>query len=204
MTDQTLSTPAASCSLRSIRLRHGNLNISADLTAGSFKYVKTVLSYQNKLNEDATSFDFRTDLITDRKSTVRLQISLNLKDLLLKSLYWHVYIILEDPASGELAEIPVHMDTRQRLFHKFLYNGAHHTENGFSFYPFYTGDKTLAFAYRECTPYDSTSLIYKEIFAVLLYRLTRSYWKKQHICLVCEKFSSMAQDNGYYFFGGLG
>lgn len=200
MTNQTLSNPAASCSLRSIRLRHGNLNISADLTAGSFKYVKTILSYQNKLNEDATSFDFRTDLIADRKSTVRLQISLNLKDLLLKSLYWHVYIILEDPASGELAEIPVHMDTRQRLFHKFLYNGAHHTENGFSFYPFYTGDKTLAFAYRECTPYDSTSLIYKEIFAVLLYRLTRSYWKKQHICLVCEKFSSMAQDNGYYFF----
>ena len=200
MTDQTLSTPAASCSLRSIRLRHGNLNISADLTAGSFKYVKTILSYQNKLNEDATSFDFRTDLIADRKSTVRLQISLNLKDLLLKSLYWHVYIILEDPASGELAEIPVHMDTRQRLFHKFLYNGAHHTENGFSFYPFYTGDKTLAFAYRECTPYDSTSLFSKDIFAVLLYRLTRSYWKKQHICLVCEKFSSMAQDNGYYFF----
>ena len=106
MTDQILSTPAASCSLRSIRLRHGNLNISADLTAGSFKYVKTILSYQNKLNEDATSFDFRTDLIADRKSTVRLQISLNLKDLLLKSLYWHVYIILEDPASGELAEIP--------------------------------------------------------------------------------------------------
>ena len=159
MTDQTLSTPAASCSLRSIRLRHGNLNISADLTAGSFKYVKTILSYQNKLNEDATSFDFRTDLIADRKSTARLQISLNLKDLQLKSLYWHVYIILEDPASGELAEIPVHMDTRQRLFHKFLYNGAHHTENGFSFYPFYTGDKTLAFAYRERSPYDGTSLI---------------------------------------------
>lgn len=111
-----------------------------------------------------------------------------------------MYIILEDPASGELAEIPVHMDTRQRLFHKFLYNGAHHTENGFSFYPFYTGDKTLAFAYRERSPYDGTSLIYKEMFAVLLYHLTHSYWKKQHICLVCEKFSSMAQDNGYYFF----
>lgn len=92
------------------------------------------------------------------------------------------------------------MDTRQRLFHKFLYNGAYHTGNGFSLYPFYTGDKTLAFAYRECTPYDGTFLIYKEMFAVLLYRLTRSYWKKQHICLVCEKFSSMAQDNGYYFF----
>lgn len=200
MTDQILSTPAASCSLRSIRLRHGNLNISADLTAGSFKYVKTILSYQNRLNEDATSFDFRTDLIADRKSTAHLQISLNLKDLQLKSLYWHVYIILENPASGELAEIPVHMNTRQRLFHKFLYNGAHHTENGFSFYPFYTGDKTLAFAYRERSPYDGTSLIYKEMFAVLLYHLTHSYWKKQHICLVCEKFSSMAQDNGYYFF----
>ncbi len=102
MTDQILSTPAASCSLRSIRIRHGNLNIRADLTAGPFKYVKTILSYQNKLDKDATSFDFRTDYIADRKSTVRLQISLNLKDLLLKSLYWHVYIILEDPASGSL------------------------------------------------------------------------------------------------------
>ena len=200
MTDQTLSTPAVSCSLRSIRLRHGNLSISADLTAGSLKYVKTILSYQNKLNEDATSFDFRTDLIADRKSTARLQISLNLKNLQLKSLYWHVYIILEDPASGEITEIPVYMDTRQRLFHKFLYNGAYHAPNGFSFYPFYTGDKTLAFAYRERSPYDGTSLIYKEMFAVLLYRFTRCYWKKQHICLICEKFSSMAQDNGYYFF----
>ena len=71
MTDQILSTPSASCSLRSIRIRHGNLNIRADLTAGPFKYVKTILSYQNKLNEDATSFDFRTELIADRKMCIR-------------------------------------------------------------------------------------------------------------------------------------
>ena len=116
MTDQILSTPAASCSLRSIRIRHGNLNIRADLTAGPFKYVKTILSYQNKLDKDATSFDFRTDHIASAKDSACLQISLNLKDLQLKSLYWHVYIILEDSTSGEITEIPVHMDTRQRLF----------------------------------------------------------------------------------------
>ena len=200
MTDHTHSTPAACCSLRSIRIRHGILNVRTDLTAGTFKYIKTILSYQNKLDEDAVSFDFRTDYIADAKDSARLLISLDLKNLQLKSLYWHVYIILEDPASGEITEIPVYMDTRQRLFHKFLYNGAYHAPNGFSFYPFYTGDKTLAFAYRERSPYDGTSLIYKEMFTVLLYRFTRSYWKKQHICLVCEKFSSMAQDNGYYFF----
>ena len=120
MTDQILSTPAASCSLRSIRIRHGNLNIRAALTAGPFKYVKTILSYQNKLDKDASSFDFRTDHIASAKGSACLQISLNLKDLQLKSLYWHVYIILEDSTSGEITEIPVHMDTRQRLFHKFL------------------------------------------------------------------------------------
>ena len=124
MTDQILSTPAASCSLRSIRIRHGNLNIRADLTAGPFKYVKTILSYQNKLDKDATSFDFRTDHIASAKDSACLQISLNLKDLQLKSLYWHVYIILEDSTSGEITEIPVHMDTRQRLFHKFLYGSS--------------------------------------------------------------------------------
>ena len=70
MTDQTLFNPAASCSLRSIRLRHGNLNISADLTAGSFKYTVNYFSpIRNKLNQEFYHFaDFRTDLITDRKS----------------------------------------------------------------------------------------------------------------------------------------
>ena len=35
---------------------------------------------------------------------------------------------------------------------------------------------------------------------MFLYRLAKSYWNKKHICLVSEKFASMAQDNGYYFF----
>ena len=44
--------------------------------------------------------------------------------------------------------------------------------------------------------------LYWDVFVILkdLYRIAKPYWKKKHICLVSEKFSSMAQDNGYYFF----
>ena len=60
--------------------------------------------------------------------------------------------------------------------------------------------KTLAFVYRNKGNYDGLDIVFKEFTAMFLYRLAKSYWNKKHICLVSEKFASMAQDNGYYFF----
>lgn len=48
--------------------------------------------------------------------------------------------------------------------------------------------------------YDGFDVKIKELAAFGVYTLLLPYWKKKRVWLVFEKFCSMAQDNGYYFF----
>ena len=188
------------CSLRSLKMNGGKLKICYDLETGYHEYVKTELSFRNKLAEDAVTYDFTTLSTNKRGNLLRIKISLDLNKVDWKSLYWDVNVLLYNQGNNKTNHISISMDTKQRMFQKFLYNGSYKTDNGFFFYPYYTGKKTLAFVYRNKGNYDGLDIIFKEFTAIFLYRLAKSYWNKKHICLVSEKFASMAQDNGYYFF----
>ena len=181
-------------------MRGGILKICYDLEKGSLEYMKTSLFFRNKLAADAAVYDFTTIRSTQKRNLLRIKISLDLHKIDCKSLYWDVFVILKDPSTGKTNRLTISMDTKQRMFQKFLYNGSYKTDNGFFFYPYYTGNKALAFVYRKKGQYDGLDIVFKEFLAIFLYRIAKPYWKKKHICLVSEKFSSMAQDNGYYFF----
>lgn len=188
------------CLLRSCRMNGGILKLKFDLETGLHNYVKTVFSFRSKLSEDAVSYDFQTLSAKRHGDLLRVTVSLDLKTVELKSIYWDVRIILQGPVTENTGALPISMDVPARMYQKFLYNGSFSGEKGFFLYPYYTGKQTLAFAYREKNSYDGLNVIFREFLALFLYRIARPYWKKKHICLVCEKFSSMAQDNGYYFF----
>lgn len=188
------------CLLRSCRMNGGILKLKFDLETGLHNYVKTVFSFRSKLSEDAVSYDFQTLSAKKHGDLLRVTVSLDLKTVALKSIYWDVRIILQGPVTENTGALPISMDVPARMYQKFLYNGSFSGEKGFFLYPYYTGKQTLAFAYREKNSYDGLNVIFREFLALFLYRIARPYWKKKHICLVCEKFSSMAQDNGYYFF----
>lgn len=188
------------CLLRSCRMNGGILKLKFDLETGLHNYVKTVFSFRSKLSEDAVSYDFQTLSAKKHGDLLRVTVSLDLKTVELKSIYWDVRIILQEPVTENTGALPISMDVPARMYQKFLYNGSFSGEKGFFLYPYYTGKQTLAFAYREKNSYDGLNVIFREFLALFLYRIARPYWKKKHICLVCEKFSSMAQDNGYYFF----
>lgn len=188
------------CLLRSCRMNGGILKLKFDLETGLHNYVKTVFSFRSKLSEDAVSYDFQTLSAKKHGDLLRVTVSLDLKTVELKSIYWDVRIILQGPVTENTGALPISMDVPARMYQKFLYNGSFSGEKGFFLYPYYTGKQTLAFAYREKNSYDGLNVIFREFLALFLYRIARPYWKKKHICLVCEKFSSMAQDNGYYFF----
>ena len=188
------------CSLRSLKMSRGILKICFDLETGTHEYLRTELAFRNKLAEDAVAYDFHAVRTQTRGDLLRIKVSLDLNAIEWKSLYWDVNVLLRDPATGRINHIAVAMDTKQRMFEKFLYNGSYKTVNGFFLYPYYTGNKTLAFVYRKKERYDGLDIVVKEFTAIFLYRIARSYWNNKHICLVSEKFASMAQDNGYYFF----
>ena len=178
----------------------GILKICYDLETGYHEYVKTELSFRNKLSKDAIAHDFTTVSTQKRGNLIRIKVSLDLNKINLKSLYWDINVLLYNPDNSKTNQISIAMDTKHRMFLKFLCNGSYRTDNGFFFYPYYTGNKMLAFVYRKEEKYDGLDIVFKEFLSIFLYRIGKSYWNKKHICLVSEKFASMAQDNGYYFF----
>ena len=48
--------------------------------------------------------------------------------------------------------------------------------------------------------YDSYAFIAKEFLALFCYFILKPYWDHKKLWLICEKYCTMAQDNGLYFF----
>lgn len=189
-----------SCNLRSFKMPRGKLRICFDVETGNYEYTKTELAFRSKLASDAAAYDFETISAKRRGNMLRVTASLDLKKIQWKSLYWGVDVHLKDSITGNTGKVSITMNTPFRMFLKFLYNRSLPGEKNFFLFPYYTATRKLAFTYREKNPYDGLDIVFKEFLSMFLYRIAKPYWKKKHILLVCEKFSSMAQDNGYYFF----
>lgn len=181
-------------------MRGGILRITFDLKPGSLKYQKSILRFRNKLLEDAISYDFKTVRIKENGDLLRIKITLDLHTIAWNGLYWDVMIQLFDPDTERTSLIQILIPPRRRMFMKFLYNGSFHTPDDFYVYPYYTGATKLALVNRAREQYDGFDIVLKEFTAMFLYNIAKPYWKKKHICLVDEKYSTRAQDNGYYFF----
>lgn len=68
-------------------------------------------------------------------------------------------------------------------------------------YPFVNGSRQFTIQSRKYNRgYDSYRFIWKEYLALFCYFLLKPYWDRKKLWLVCEKFCTMAQDNGLYFF----
>lgn len=189
-----------SCAFHSLKIKDKKLVVSFDLEKSPHKYIKTGLFFRSKLADDAVTYDFVTESIRSHGKFQRITVSLNLKQIEWKSLYWDIFVLLKNADNDSIIKLPVSMTALQRMQQKFLSNSSYKTADGFYFFPYYTSKRTLAFVNRQLEKYDGMDIIFKEFLSVFLYRIAKPYWKHKHICLVCEKFSSMAQDNGYYFF----
>ena len=188
------------CVLKSLNMRGGILKITFDLKPDSLEYVKTIFRFRNKLAEAAIAYDFTTVSTKKHGDMLRIKISLDLHTVTWNGLYWDIYVEVFDPTNNRTNRIQITIPTRRRMFMKFLYNGSFHTPDDFYVYPYYTGGTKLALVNRAREQYDGFDIVLKEFTAMFLYNIAKPYWKKKHICLVDEKYSTRAQDNGYYFF----
>ena len=69
-------------------------------------------------------------------------------------------------------------------------------------YPFVNGARQFTIQYRKYDPkYDSYAFIAKEFLALFCYFILKPYWDHKKLWLICEKYCTMAQDNGLYFSG---
>lgn len=136
--------------------------------------------------------------VTEKGGRVIIKAKLNFPDYTLREIYWDFRVIVEqfNRTFALKARVP-----NQRLKYRFyLANTDYEAGNNHIVFPYYTKGGYLAFVYREPSPYDSYGTKLKEFLAIGLYILGGPILKRKRIWLVYEKFCSMAQDNGYYFF----
>ncbi|MBH0350445.1 hypothetical protein BK731_29265 [Bacillus thuringiensis serovar muju] len=75
-----------------------------------------------------------------------------------------------------------------------------YTKKGYVVYPYITIKNGLSLHFRKKGEYDRIKYAFKEIMALILFYIFKSYWKRKKIILIYEKFSKTAQDNSYYLF----
>ncbi len=119
-------------------------------------------------------------------------------DRSLKSVYWDIRI--ETEYCGRLYPVTVGrlgFFAKARLASMNIQTTVNEKD---ILFPYCTRANTLAFTFREKTPYDTAAFRRREGVATVLYLLGRPFLKMKKIWIVFEKFSQTAQDNSYYFF----
>ena len=117
--------------------------------------------------------------------------------LSLEELFWDVFAVTEK--NGEEVRVSAYWSRWQRL-KLLLMNYQCDVDQEHIIFPYSTITCKMAFTYRTKSKYDGFDVKIKELAAFGVYTLLLPYWKKKRVWLVFEKFCSMAQDNGYYFF----
>ena len=190
------------CMLKKVSLTFGKLTMHLEVSEGSLQFAGGVLRYRGKREEDRTAYPcqiVKESQMNQGNLPIRqLTLLLPLKTVKLRGVYWDAVAQFTD---GEGREYPLFLSMayRYRAYLSYLYRGTFFRNRNI-FYPYNTGSHKLAFQYRRPNRYDTVRYHMKELAAILAYKLTAPFWKKQNIRLVFEKRCLMAQDNGFYFF----
>lgn len=156
--------------------------------------VDVILNYRSNVEHITYSIDYT---IKEKNGYLIISASIDMSKFVLKELYWDIYIITKD--HGYNVRLSPYLSKWQRL-KLLILNYECKADGEHIIFPYRAKGMRLAFSYRLSTKYDNYKTKLKEFFAFSVYTLLLPYWKKKRMWLVFEKFCSMAQDNGYYFF----
>ncbi len=153
-----------------------------------------VLRYRSALSYDIpVKYD-----INEKNNHYYITAYVDFSDIPLRELYWDLRIISDK--YGYENQIRVRFTGNYWKYNFYLTNRQYFAGEGHMTFPYYTKGGCLAFLYRPDSPYDAYSTKIKEMTASILYTFMKPVFKRKKVWLVYEKFCSMAQDNGYYFF----
>ncbi|RDU22099.1 CDP-glycerol glycerophosphotransferase family protein [Anaerosacchariphilus polymeriproducens] len=182
--------------LKKLKIKGSHLTLEADLELCGFQIKDVYLRYRSKVEKQIESMDYTVNEQGEDK--IKLSASIDLSQIKFVQLYWDAYILIEK--DGVRHEIKIKHKEKKLRLKFFLFDTSYYTEDGHVVFPYFARDGGLVLHYREKSKYDGWNTRIKEGMVLFIYYLLKPYWKRRNIWLVFEKFSVMAQDNGYYFF----
>lgn len=158
------------------------------------KIKDVILSYRNPVENISYPFQYQ---FRENADYWFIKAEIDVSKIKMEELFWDVFVIMEK--EGVELKLWAYL-SRLRQLKFLLFNYQAFTDKEHICFPYSTITNKLAFTYRNVNEYDSGKNKMKELLAFSIYILLYPYWRKKRIWLVFEKFCSMAQDNGYYFF----
>ena len=155
---------------------------------------KVIFAYRSKVETVEYPFEYK---VTESKGYHIVDAQIDMKGLALEELFWDIFAVTEK--NGEEVKVSAYWTRWQRL-KLLLMNYECKVDEEHIVFPYSTITCKIAFTYRTRSKYDGFNVKIKELAAFAVYAALLPYWKKKRVWLVFEKFCSMAQDNGYYFF----
>lgn len=168
--------------------------IKAKLRKKSFKLNDVVLRYRSVIEDIEYPFTYTIEE-SDHHYYVTATIDFSAIDL--KELYWD--IIIKAEINGRDIDLYPYYSLFDRAKLRFT-NEQYFVGDDHVIFPYRSKAGKLAFTYRQSSPYDAYKYRLKEFAAYAVFMLGHPYWSRKEMWIVYEKFCSMAQDNGYYFF----
>ena len=144
---------------------------------------------KNEVSPAAVSLDFT---VSHTDKTV-IQTCIDTSLLKLRTDDWELSVSMENRTFA--AVLDSHIRASLILFSYKITSGQN-----FLFFPMGGPCHKFLLRCRPISKYDGISTQLKELAAFALSRLLKPFWKKKKIWLIYEKYSSSAQDNGFYFF----
>lgn len=111
--------------------------------------------------------------------------------------YWDAFLVIMKDNEPEYIDIEIPANVKRSML---FTNKQCVLEDGKILFPYCTTDGKLSFYYREKHRSDTQFTKVKEWLAFALFAVLHPYFSRKRLWLVFEKYSSNAQDNGFYFF----
>lgn len=162
-------------------------------------YRGVVMEYRHVKEEEAETYCIPYESLIEEGDFYIMTTRIDMKQYYMRMLYWDIRCAFE--VDSKLYNVSCHSNN-EKLLRKYkgvFVDRTYPNDNSIMF-PFATASNSVALMHRETCPQDNWRFRLKEKIAEKLYKMFKNHWDKKNIYLIFEKYCTMAQDNGYFFF----
>ena len=183
---------------RKFSLTKGTIKISFELEGSRGRIRSLKLKQRNAVLDTSFPFEMQT---AKKGNTIVYHAQINVDQYPMETAFWDVVASVDKEGKGNYEDAILGGLSSKLKLKLILFPRWTRTGDGHMVYPFVNGARQFTIQYRKYDPkYDSYAFIAKEFLALFCYFILKPYWDHKKLWLICEKYCTMAQDNGLYFF----
>ena len=163
------------------------------------EYKGVLMEYRKVKEDDTETYLIPYDSLKKKKDYYIMTTKIDMKKYYMRMLYWDIRCAFE--IDDKIYTVSCHSNNKRflRKYKNVFVDRTYPNDNSIMF-PYATGNDSVALMHREECPQDHWQFRLKEKVARGIYKCFKNHWDKKNIYLIFEKYCTMAQDNGYFFF----